>query len=148
MTLDERNDKVNEVLATQYSQLNASIEAFEEHLRSMALGRNVKCVYHKWEVEDANGPVCDGFRLLGMVKLNGQWRLCHAVHYVTFSGEEGDVEWKPLVESSLEDRLWACKHLTKLREAVVESKEKLVPMLEEAIGAIAAALPGPVRKKK
>ena len=75
-----------------------------------------------------------------MIKLRGAWRLCHAYHYVSYSADEDDLDWIPLVEVNIEGRIKAAEHIDKLREAIVEAKEKLVPDVEKAIATLAKTL--------
>ena len=64
---------------------------------------------------------------IGMIKLRGAWRLCHAYHYVDYSGADEALNSVPLVDISIEGRIKAAEHIEKLREEIVKEKEKLVP---------------------
>jgi len=141
MTLDERNDEVNKALENRFSQLNAALEAHETKLKAMMVPKDVWVMYDSGSVEDQSGNTVGEFSLhIGMIKLRGAWRLCHTNHYFHYSGPEEDFDWKPLVEASIEDRLKAAEHIDKLREAIVEAKEKLVPDVEKAIATLAKSL--------
>lgn len=142
MTIDERNDEVNQALETRFSQLNAAIDAHESLLKKMMVPRDVSVMYDSvGNFNDEYGQVTGEYQyFLGLVKRNGEWRLCHDVSYFSYSGPEPGFEWKPLVEESVEHRIKAASHLDKLKEAVVNSKEKLVPELEKAIQTLATTL--------
>jgi hypothetical protein len=144
MTLDERNDEINKALEARFSQINSAIEAHEAKLKGMMVPRDVWVMYASCEDFDYQYQAAAGEyqSYIGLIKQKGAWRLCYANHYESYSGgyPDEDLDWKPLVESSIEDRLKAAPHLDKLREAIVNSKEKLVPELEKAISTLAKSL--------
>ena len=144
MALDERNDEVNQALEARFSQLNAALEAHESKLKAMMVPKDAWVVYHSYEDQDPSSGMAAGEyqSLIGIIKLKGSWRLCHARHYEDYGHPDDEPEWKPIVEASIEDRLRAAKHIDKLREAIVEAKEKLIPSVEEAIAALAKSLAG------
>lgn len=142
MTLDERNDEVNKALDARFSQLNAALEAHEAKLKAMMVPKDAWVMYDSYDDEDLRSGQTYGQHqaYIGMIKLRGAWRLCHAYHYVSYSGPEDDLNWTPLVEVNIEGRIKAAEHIDKLREAIVEAKEKLVPDVEKAIAALAKSL--------
>lgn len=141
MTLDERNDEVNKALEARFSQLNAALEAHEAKLKAMMVPKNASVVYRRYTDEDQVGNELGEYQFcVGMVKLRGEWRLCHARHYSSYISDDNEPDWKPIVEASIEDRIKAAEHLDKLREAIVETKEKLVPDVEKAIATLAKSL--------
>lgn len=142
MTLDERNDEVNQALEARFTQLNAALEAHESKLKAMMVPKDAWVIYFKYDDDDHQiGHTVGQYQhLIGMIKLNGAWRLCHARHYEDYNHPDDEPAWKPIVEASIEDRLSAAKHIDKLREAIVEAKEKLIPSVEEAIAALAKSL--------
>ena len=145
MTLDERNDEVNKALDARFSQLNAALEAHEAKLKAMMVPKNTSVMYESSENEDlrAGQSYGQGQLHIGMIKLRGAWRLCHANHYVDYSWpEEEAIDWKPIVEVSIEERIKAAEHIDKLREAIVQEKEKLIPDVEKAIATLAKSLEG------
>lgn len=139
MTLDERNDEVNKALETRFSQLNAALEAHETKLKAMMVPKNVSVIYRSY-TDDDQQPEGEFQFCLGMIKLRGTWRLCHASHYWSYSRPDDEPDWKPIVEASIEDRIKAADHIEKLREALVKEKEKLVPDVEKAIATLAKSL--------
>jgi hypothetical protein len=142
MTLDERNDEVNEALEARFSQLNAALESHEAKLKAMMVPKNVSVIYRSYDDDDLQARVnCGRYEFhIGMIKLRGAWRLCHANHYCDYSNPDEDIDWKPIVEVSIEDRIGAAEHIGKLREAIVKEKEKLVPAVEKAIATLAKSL--------
>lgn len=142
MTLEERNDEVNRALEARFSQLNAALEEHEATLKSMMVPKNAWVMYASVENEDLRAGETYGEyqSYIGMIKLRGEWRLCHADHYFDYCGPPEDIRWKPIVEASIEDRIKAAEHLDKLREAIVEAKEKLIPDVEKAIAILAKSL--------
>jgi len=142
MTLDERNDEVNAALEARFSQLSAAITAQEAKLKSMGVFRDASLVY----AGDADFDPDAGFQtgqhqfLIGMIKLQGEWRLCHGYQYEDERGEVvAEPDWKPLVEASIDERFDAIEFIDDLRTAIVESKEQLIPSVERAVAHLARA---------
>ena len=143
MTLDERNDEVNKALEARFSQLNAALEAHETKLKAMMVPKNVSVMYDSYKDDDLHVRQTLGQYqfYIGMIKLRGTWRLCHANHYESYcGGPDESIDWKPIVEASIEDRIKAAEHIEKLREAIVKEKEKLIPDVEKAIVNLAKSL--------
>lgn len=110
----------------------------------MMAGTNSWVMYDSSDDEDLrSGQVHGQYQsFIGMIKLRGAWRLCHANHYFDYSAPDDDLfgDWRPIVEASVEDRIKAAEHIDKLREAIVEEKEKLVPDVEKAIATLVSSL--------
>ena len=143
MTLDERNQEINQVLDARFNQLNAAIEAHEAKLKKMMVARDAEVMYNKFEDTDDNMVSSGQYQYyLGMIKQRGEWRLCHGTCYESYCGGPPDegIDWKPLVEASVDYRINAADHVEELREAIVQSKEELVPELEKAIETLAKSL--------
>jgi hypothetical protein len=142
MTLDKRNEEINKALESRFTQLNSAIEAHEQNLKQMMVPKDTWIIYDPYEdVDSVSGQPWGEHRPhVGMIKLRGAWRLCYADHYVSYQHDEGDVDWKPLVEASIEIRIEASKQIGKLREAIVKAKEALIPEIEEAIAMLAKSL--------
>jgi len=143
MSLDERNNQANEALEARFSQLNAAFEEHEASLKAMMVPMDVWVVYRSCaDQEHPSADVVGEYQwLIGMIKLKGTWRLCHGYYYEDYRGSPNDdYSWKPMVEASIEDRIRASAHIEKLREAIIASKEKLLPDLENAIATLAAGL--------
>jgi len=139
MTVDERNDELNKALTTRLEQLNAAIEDHEKQFKVMKLARNVMHVFRTRSMEDDHRNCIGEVNwFVGMIKLKGGWRLCYAHDQEHYSyPDETTINWKPLVECSIEERIDAVPHVGALREAIVKSKESVVTELEEAIKAVA-----------
>lgn len=138
MSIDERNEELNDALTVRLEQLNAAIEAQESQLKGMRLARDVQHVYRSESCEDDNRNCIGEINwMVAMVKLKGGWRLCYSHHLENYNWPDERVDWKPLVECSIEERIDAVPHIAELRNAVVISKEKLMPELEKAIETIA-----------
>jgi hypothetical protein len=140
MTLDEKNNELNEALDARLSQLNAAIEAHEKALKAMKIPRNVIHCYLSEDILDHNGQGTGNSYdyYIAMIKWQGSWRLCHDMSY---SGDySSDFSWKPLVDCSIPDRLRAAPHLEELRKKIVEEKKKVIPELEAAIEGLAKSL--------
>jgi len=139
MTIDDRNDELNEALGTRLNQLNAAIDAHEKAMKAMMVPRTVKHCYLSEDILDDNGQWTGNSYdyCIAMIKWQGNWRLCHDMKY---SGDQSDFDWKPLVDCSIPDRLRAAPHIDELRDKIVEEKEKIIPELEAAIEGLARSL--------
>jgi hypothetical protein len=141
MTLDERNAEVNQALEARFSQLNAALEAHEAQLKAMMVPKDAFVMYESCEEKDECGESIGQHQsFLGMIKLRGAWRLCHSTSFQSYSGFEENSGWMPLVDTNIETRICAADHIDKLREAIVETKEKLIPDVERAISTLAKSL--------
>jgi hypothetical protein len=143
MTLDERNDEVNKALEARFSQLNAALEAHEAKLKAMMVPSDTWVTYRSYDDGDNyNNPTGEYQFYIGMVKLRGAWRLCLRKAYECWIDDERSSygEIRPVVEASVEERIEVAQHIDKLREAIVQTKEKLVPDVEKAIATLAKSL--------
>lgn len=142
ITIDERNNELNEALATRLNQLNVAIEHQEKQLKAMMIVCDTQITYRTGDEIQGGQQVGEHSWHIGVIKLKGGWRLCHATQYEHFHGAwDEQVDWKPLVDCSIEERIEASSHIAKLREAIVESKQKLMPDLEKAIESLAGQSP-------
>jgi hypothetical protein len=122
MSLDEQNEKANEAITTQLTQLNAALETAELKLREMKLPReiwhtcNVVRVDEEYDISD--------FEQIGMKKINGEWCLCYAI------GRQDDgppeISSKPYRECSIAERLLVANNLNGLKKEIVKAKEEYV----------------------
>jgi hypothetical protein len=139
MSIDDTNKELNAILDNRLAQLNSAIDAHEKALKAMMVPRDVWHIYHAEDDLDPSGEVRGEYQyLIGMIKWQGSWRLCHFADYEPGPGEW---DWKPLVDSSIPDRLRAVPHLNELQAKIIEAKNKLIPELEAAIAALAKSLP-------
>jgi hypothetical protein len=142
MTIEKRNQEINKALESRFAQLNSAIEAHEQKLKQMMVPKDASIVYASHQETDSTTgePWGEHSSHLGMIKLRGAWRLCYAEHCFSYQHEEPDLDWKPLVEASIETRIEAAKEIEKLREEIVKTKEALVPEIEQAIATLAQSL--------
>ncbi|TWT97264.1 hypothetical protein [Neorhodopirellula pilleata] len=138
MTIDERNEELNEALTARLEQLKAVIEDQENQFKAMRLACDAMHAYRSEGMEDDQRNCIGEINwYVGMIKLKGGWRLCYAKDHEHYSWPGESIDWKPLVDCSIEERIDAVPHIGALREAIVKSKESLVPELEKAIEAVA-----------
>jgi hypothetical protein len=104
----------------------------------MRLPGDVKCVYASWD-NDPYAPEYQEYASIGMIKINGAWRLS-----IGYSNDlrPDDTSWKPLRDATVQERLQAIRHFDKLRQKIVEEKEKLIPKVEQAIASVVNLLDG------
>ncbi len=141
MTLIERARQVRETLYGRYDELNALWFQAEQELTKLHIPRPVECQYREYldDLYDNNSRTCES---LGVQKVKGKWRICHAV-YLAYSSPEDCSGWTPITDCSVETRVEAAKHLPKLRDAVVKSAEDFVPQVDSAIDELKKALSVP-----
>ena len=138
MTLTERDRKVRQTLYPRYDELNALWLLAEEELTRFHIPRPVEVKYREY-LDDPYDDNTVTYQCLGIQKVKGKWRICHAT-YPAYSDAELCGGWTPITECSVETRLQAASHLPELREAVVKSAEDFVPKVDEAIDELKNAL--------
>ena len=129
-SLNVRAEAARETLFQRYDELNEKWLKAEEQLTELHIPRGVGYCYRSWDDGDEYEP--NGYEShlsLGLQKVNGKWRICHG-YYTDVSP---DTRWTPITECSAEIRVEAARYFGKLREAVVESAEKFIPKVDEAI---------------
>jgi hypothetical protein len=135
MTINEKNEEVNRVFDSRVDQLNAAYEVAEKELRAMRVVVEADYPYANWD-DDREQPQYKCYAHIGVVKLQGQWRICHG-----YSDDcHPDVVWKPIRDASVHERISAARHIYKLREEIVRQKEKAIPRVESAIAALAQSI--------
>jgi hypothetical protein len=78
---------------------------------------------------------------LGIAKYAGKWRLCLGTFHQREMWEYGaNISWCPVTDSSMEDRMEAAPYVKNLEQKIVETGEKIVPKLDEAIRHLENAL--------
>jgi hypothetical protein len=128
-TLTERHNAAIETLATRYDALNEKFVAAENKLKALKPLRPAWVDYDTTSQED--GPTY--WDLLGLYKLDGKWRLVHAVDNELNDDGSGPYDLKPITECSIEIRIRAAKEVRRLHEEIVKQKESAIPKVEEAI---------------
>lgn len=138
MTLTERAEHSRKELFRRYDELNTLWQQAEEELRRFHVPRDVRHVYHSYDLD----PTQPGYRVcqlyLGLRKEKGKWRIFHGT-WLDW-GPEDPIDWTPITECSAEIRVKAAQHLPGLREAVVKSAEDFIPQVDAAIEAMKTAL--------
>jgi hypothetical protein len=132
MTLSERAEKARSALFSRYDQLNDLWLQAEKELAKIHIPQDAEFCYQSHE--DCGYP---GERLrdyIGVRKIKGKWRICLGFHS---RGDDVPDEihdhWTPITDCSADDRVWAVKYLPQLWEAVVESAERFIPKVDDAI---------------
>jgi hypothetical protein len=101
-----RGSELNQVFDNRIEQLNAAYEKAKAELRKMRLMGHCRVVYDRWLNDDQN-PSFSCFSYIGIVKLDGQWRMCHGY------GDESDetIAWKPIRDASIQERISVVRSL-------------------------------------
>jgi hypothetical protein len=138
MTLSQRAQTARDALLGRYDQLNSLWLQAEEQLTRFHIPRPVYFAYRTYErdVGDPSHLIND---CLGIQRIKGKWRICHAVDCHP-NVDEYNPEWTPIAECSVETRAEAAKYLPQLRERIVETAENFIPVVEKAIAELKKAL--------
>jgi hypothetical protein len=128
----ERNKRADEALTSRYDQLNSKFREIEAHFKSLKAPDAVWVAYGHQELD--NGM--QYWALLGWAKFNGAWRLCHA--YDDDWNQEGMHDVLPITDCTIHARLAAAAHIRELHQAIVNSKETLVPEVDQALEQLGA----------
>src|SRR5262249_15878994 len=127
-TLPERDRQAEQALSTRYDALNQLLTEAEQRLKSL---KPLHPVWVDYDHDSGDGQP-DRWEILGLVKYQSKWRLCHA--YDNELNDDGSVyELKPIVECPVEIRVRAAKVVRRLHEEIVKSKEAYIPQVDEAI---------------
>ncbi len=140
MTLKRRAEKARTELFARYDQLNALWLKAEERLTKNHVPLPVEHIYARYDSVEQQYYGVGGCECLGLQKIKGKWRICYGVYW--FSSQP-DADWVPITECSAETRVEAAKHLPGLEKAVIESAEKFIPRVDDAIQALTEALAQP-----
>jgi hypothetical protein len=134
-TEEERNRLATESLAKSLDKLNAHLAAVEKKLRGMMkFPLHVTVRYNERDDDQNTGAAV--WELLGIIRRGGEWRLCLA--------HDADValsvDWKPLIECSLEERVQASDQIDALRLEIIKSTEQYVSKVEGAVSKLSSVL--------
>lgn len=135
MALSIRANVAQEKLFNLYDQLNALWTEAERQFTEFHVPQIVKYKFGVYGGES---------EWLGLYKISGKWRIC----YDQADEKTGPWDWFPIVECSADIRTRAAKHIAGLRQAVVESSEAYIPVVEEAIALLSSALKTPLPEDK
>lgn len=125
MTVDERNQHANEAMDVRFAQLTAAWEQLEQELKTMRPVDPVEVCYFDDRRESIDR------RFLAFWKSSGQWRIWHGHH--EYQDYDEQIRWTQINEAPVRWRLDAVKHLEKLKEAIVKSKEEFIPEMDMAV---------------
>jgi hypothetical protein len=118
-------------LAARLDELNSLWKQAEQELASM-------CYSFPVEVKVSHDRARRESVYLGWRRCNENWRVCVGV--VPDDATDQQPGWKPVAESAKEYRIALAVHYQKLKNAVVESRVTLLPMVEEAVAALRRSL--------
>jgi hypothetical protein len=111
----------------------------------MQVPRYVWVVYESDDIypERPDSP-CD-CKCLGLVKVRGDWRLCLGDFVRNDcnphpADSDEPLNWKPVLDCSVEERVRTAPHIAKLREEIVVSAEHYITKVDEAVGHLSRAL--------
>jgi hypothetical protein len=128
-----RSKLAAESLAERFDSLNAQFAAAEARLKALKPFEAAWINYDNFH-DEAKTTHC---HLLGLVKIDGAWRLVHA-----FDNERnpGAVPYDvtPIVECPVAIRVRAAKFVRALHAQIVEQKEQYGPKVDEAVAELAA----------
>jgi hypothetical protein len=131
-------------LVAAYDELNALWKQAEEQLAAMRVSVWVEVElpvirgggagssdFHEWDERDS---LCWG-------KPDKEWRLCISTTR-TYNIDNREDEWgiRPVAECSMEDRIKLVQHFPALKAKMVEARQKLIPVVADAIAALKNAL--------
>jgi hypothetical protein len=127
---EEQEKKIIEALTGRYDELEQLWEKAEKDLKRFRVPHDIRHRYlTKYLGEDPEGPAFQFY--LGFVKYGKGWRICHGCYFD--EDRDGDIDWKPVIESTVDVRLETIPHFEELRKKVIEAAEKCVPKLDKAI---------------
>lgn len=136
MSFDEKNAEINGALGNRLDQLNTAIDTIEKSLRDLGLFVECSFSYASWP-DDPIMPSYYTYGQIGMTKLQGQWRLAHGYMHDQHPDE---VEWKPLRDAAVHERIQGIKNISALRDEILASKARLIPKIESALKEAIAAI--------
>jgi len=134
-TLAERDSVASKQLVERYDALNQVFAVAEQRLKALKPPRSVWVEYnYDPDFPEQPDSPC-GFELLGIDKINSQWRLVHAYGH-QLHDEMGPSGIQPLVECPVDIRVRAASMLERLHIEIVEAKERYIPAVELAINQV------------
>ena len=125
--LELRAERARTQLFERYDQLNALWINAEEVIGRFHIPQ---AVWYEYRTDLQNSGGIEMGYCLGVVKLNGKWRICHRT-YCHLSAKGSDAT--PITECSAEILVKTAEHLPELLDQVVASAEQFIPRVDEAI---------------
>jgi hypothetical protein len=133
-TMLERAAAAKQALFQRYDELNALWIDAEDQINQLHIPVSVSHICYSY------GQCDELSECLGLQKVKGKWRICHATFHDQFPEDE---EWTPIVECSALIRVNFTKYLEGFREKVVRSAEEFIPKVDEAIAMMRKAVNSP-----
>lgn len=128
-TLDERNSIADESMPKRFDALNEAITQAEPQLRAL---KPVKSVWHTFDTDRSYDESPDVHHIIGFDRHDGKWRIV----YCRNDGTEPDPYVCPLTDCKIETRVRAARHIPKLHELIVTSKEEFIAEVDDVISAL------------
>lgn len=128
--LAKRHEIAEKSLSSRYDALSQLLGEAELHLRGLKLLRPVWVAYNHQPFQAEGFEHFNDCEMLGIVKLNDKWRLCHAVSDDMDCQIEGV---QPIIECPVEIRVRAASIVRQLHEEIVKAKEQIIPEVDAAI---------------
>lgn len=147
----DKNKELNDSLGEQLRLLQEAIEANETALKEMVVPTDTRFKFRSFYDDDYQ-PSGEHQVFVGMIKINGAWRLCYGTNFFRYNApDEDEVSWTPLVDVSIRERLEAVEHIPSLKGEIMTSKEKLIPRIAGAVASLKdslASIPKVEKKRK
>jgi hypothetical protein len=135
LAAQEAEKREADPLAYDCDQLNTLWAAAEKQLASLRVPRQCEVLFN----EDVNSGGFY-FDVLTFTKHNGDWRICFGTKFDPHGAEPAEYRVKPIAECTLDDRVRATEHFSKLRDALVAAKADFLPSLSAAVETLRDAL--------
>lgn len=116
-------------LFARYDELNETWLHAERMLNSFHIPHGYHVVYQSFRADDVDHNY-DEYLHLGMVKIKGNWRICHGC---SDDVRPEVVDWTPITECSAMIRVSAATHFDKLFEEAVRVSEQFLLRTAKAI---------------
>ncbi len=107
----------------------------EKKLIALQQPREVCYVYSRDQSSDPQNPDDQDCRCIGIAKYAGKWRLCLGefnTHTHCYHPYEA-ISWRPTTDCTMQERVTAAQYIGKLEIEIIETGEKMLPKLDEAI---------------
>lgn len=135
--LKARANRTRQVLFGKYDQLNALWAEAEKRIVQQHIPQTVYYCHKRL----GQGPLHEDPPFLacyiGLAKIKGEWRICVGS---VWEDHDEEPDWTPITDCSIEVRVELAEHLAALQLAAVESAEKFVPKVDEAISRLSELL--------
>ena len=118
-TIEDRKKALVRDLKSEYEQINQELSDAIEWLREIPVLYGAELVI----CSDDSGRY---ETRLGYFKYGGVWSIYLGDEDTLWRGNETQIEWKPVLECSMEDKSAALRHLADLKAKVVEEGENFV----------------------